>query len=293
VAPLNAQSQDNFKIPTPLVLPDSTGWLSTTSTSGSIDLSNPFFKSLGTNGRSCISCHLPTEAWTVTPQEIQLRFAVTAGTDPIFRPVDGSDCPSADTSTLQARYSAYGLLLKRGLIRISLPVLNNSEFSIIGIQDPYACAETTTSQPAMYRRPLPSTNLAFLSAVMWDGRETVKGQAISLDLTTQIADATTGHAQAMVAPTPEQLSQILSFETALFTAQARDNAAGDLTANGASGGPASLSTQLFYIGINDPLGLNPTGAPFNSSAFTLYDAWASLSGSGFRTAARRSMYFSS
>lgn len=289
VAPLNAQSQDNFKIPTPLVLPDSTGWLSTTSTSGSIDLSNPFFKSLGTNGRSCISCHLPTEAWTVTPQEIQLRFAVTAGTDPIFRPVDGSDCPSADTSTLQARYSAYGLLLKRGLIRISLPVLNNSEFSIIGIQDPYACAETTTSQPAMYRRPLPSTNLAFLSAVMWDGRETVKGQAISLDLTTQIADATTGHAQAMVAPTPEQLSQILSFETALFTAQARDNAAGDLTANGASGGPASLSTQLFYIGINDPLGLNPTGAPFNSSAFTLYDAWASLSGSGFRTAARRSI----
>jgi cytochrome c peroxidase len=200
LVPLNAQSQDNFKIPTPLVLPDSTGWLSTISTTGSIDLSNPFFKSLGTNGRSCASCHLPTEAWTITPQEVQLRFAITAGMDPIFRPNDGAICPSADLSSLQARYSAYQLLRKKGLIRISLPILNNSEFSIIGIEDPYACPETTSSQPAMFRRPLPSTNLAFLSTVMWDGRETVKGQLINLDLTTQISDATTGHAQAMVAP---------------------------------------------------------------------------------------------
>ena len=112
--PRNAQSQDNFKIPTPLVLPDSSGWLSTISTTGSIDLSNPFFKSLGTNGRSCASCHLPTEAWTITPQEVQLRFAITAGTDPIFRPNDGAVCPSADLSSLQERYSAYGLLLKKG-----------------------------------------------------------------------------------------------------------------------------------------------------------------------------------
>ncbi|MDP9160182.1 MAG: hypothetical protein M3O09_08125, partial [Acidobacteriota bacterium] len=242
---LEAQSPTNFKIPTPLWLPDSTGWLSTVSTTGSIDLANPFFKSLGTNGRSCASCHLPTEAWTITPQEVQLRFAATAGTDPIFRPVDGAVCPSADTSTVQARYSAYQLLLSKGLIRISLPVPTNSEFSIVGIQDPYACTETTISQPAMYRRPLPSTNLKFLSTVMWDGRENVQGQAITQDLITQATDATMGHAQATVGPTADQLSQIVSFETALFTAQARDKAAGDLSAKGASGGPALLTTQPF------------------------------------------------
>lgn len=258
---LDAQSPSNFKIPTPLVLPDSTGWLSTVSTSGSIDLSNPFFKSLGTNGRSCATCHVPTEAWTITPREVQLRFAATAGSDPIFRPVDGAVCPSADTSTLQARYAAYQLLLSKGLIRVSLAVPANAEFSIVGIQDPYSCTETTTSQIAMYRRPLPSTNLAFLSTVMWDGRENVKGQAITEDLITQAADATTGHAQASVAPTPDQLSQIVSLETALFTAQAKDNAAGNLTGKGASGGPALLTTQPFYIGINDPLGFNPTGHP--------------------------------
>lgn len=286
--PLEAQSP-SFKIPTPLVLPDSTGWLSTSSTTGSIDLSNPFFKSIGANGRSCASCHLPTEAWTITPKEVQLRFAVTAGTDPIFRPVDGAVCPSADTSTLQSRYAAYQLLLNKGLIRISLAVPNNAEFSITGIQDPYACAETTSSQPAMYRRPLPSTNLVFLSTVMWDGRENVSGQAITQDLITQAADATTGHAQATVAPSPDQLAQILSFETALFTAQVRDNAAGNLTAKGALGGPVALSTQPFYIGINDPLGLNPNGTAFNPSAFNIYDAWSTLSGSDARTAARQSV----
>ncbi len=287
---LEAQSPTNFKIPTPLWLPDSTGWLSTVSTTGSIDLANPFFKSLGTNGRSCASCHLPTEAWTITPQEVQLRFAATAGTDPIFRPVDGAVCPSADTSTVQARYSAYQLLLSKGLIRISLPVPTNSEFSIVGIQDPYACTETTISQPAMYRRPLPSTNLKFLSTVMWDGRENVQGQAITQDLITQATDATMGHAQATVGPTADQLSQIVSFETALFTAQARDKAAGDLSAKGASGGPALLTTQPFYIGINDPLGFNPTGTPpFNPVAFTVYDAWNNLTGADAQTAARQSV----
>jgi len=33
------------------------------------DPSNPFFQSLGTNGRSCDSCHVPEAAMTVTPEE--------------------------------------------------------------------------------------------------------------------------------------------------------------------------------------------------------------------------------
>ena len=42
----------------------------------------------------------------------------------------------------------------------------------------------------------------------------------------------------------------------------------------------ALSQQLatFFIGINDPLGNNPTGAPFTSNIFNLYDAWSSLTG---------------
>ena len=54
---------------------------------------------------------------------------------------------------------------------MSLPVPANAEFSIIAINDPYQCPETTATQPALYRRPLPSTNLKFLNGIMWDGRE--------------------------------------------------------------------------------------------------------------------------
>jgi hypothetical protein len=34
-------------------------------------------------------------------------------------------------------------------------------------------------------------------------------------------------------------------------------------------GPVNLSTQNFYIGINDSLGGDPTGADFNPNVFTL------------------------
>src|SRR5258707_11210642 len=44
-----------------------------------LDLSNPFFQSLGTNGRSCASCHVASSAWTITPAELKSRFRSTDG----------------------------------------------------------------------------------------------------------------------------------------------------------------------------------------------------------------------
>jgi hypothetical protein len=143
----------------------------------------------------------------------------------------------------------------------------------------------------MYRRPLPATNLNFLSAVMWDGRETIKNTSGTIDLnaslTHQAMDATLGHAQASQQPTGKQLSDIVAFETALYTAQAQDENAGSLTANGAYGGAVNLSKQGFYIGINDPLGGNPTGTPFDPNALTLYSGWTSLKSQPNRQAVAR------
>jgi cytochrome c peroxidase len=130
----------------------------------------------------------------------------------------------------------------------------------------------------MYRRPLPSTNLGFLATVMWDGRETFAAQAISADLAHQSIDATLGHAQAAAPPTTEQVSQIVAFESALYTAQTYDWKAGDLTSQGATGGPKNLSAQPFYLGINDVLGADPTGAPFNPLVFSAYDGWTNSTG---------------
>ena len=67
-----------------------------------------------------------------------------------------------------------------GLIRIGIQLppnqfsANPPQFTITAVQDPYGCAITTDqgqTTVSIYRRPLPTTNLGFLSAVMFDGRE--------------------------------------------------------------------------------------------------------------------------
>ena len=258
-----------------LTFDDPTGRITTLSVNGTVvDPTNPFFEDLGTNGRRCSTCHRPEDAMTVTPTHLQERFAATRGTDPIFRPNDGSNCEGADPQTADERRAAYSLLLSKGLIRIGIDVPDNAEFFVESVDDPYQCG-ASLSAVSMYRRPLPATNLRFLSALMWDGRESSPTTTILEDLAHQANSATRGHAMAALDLTAGQTQQIVDFETALFTAQSRDNHAGNLHARHANGGPAALSRQAFYIGINDPVGLNPTGAPFDPSAFTLFDAWVS------------------
>ena len=46
----------------------------TVSSTGKIDRSSPFFTSIGTNGRTCESCHQAAEGWSVTPKGIRDRF---------------------------------------------------------------------------------------------------------------------------------------------------------------------------------------------------------------------------
>lgn len=254
-----------------------TGAVQTISTAGRIDFRNPFFQDLGSNGRTCFTCHRPENAWTITPSSVRERFEASHGLDPIFRPNDGANSPFADVSTVEARRSAYSMLLGKGLIRVGLPIPANAEFSLIAVDDPYGFA--SSRELSLFRRPPPTTNLTFLSTVMWDGRETFPGKSIHFDLADQSNGATTGHAQATAALTSAQEEEIVAFETSLFTAQVYDVAAGDLRAAGAKGGPRILSKQEFYLGINDPLGLNPTGEPFTPVVFTNFAAWANLKSS--------------
>lgn len=270
---------------------DGSGLVETRNATGGIDIAGPFFQSLGSNNRTCATCHQPGDGWTVTPGHIQARFQSTQGKDPIFRPVDGADCPSADVSTVQARQSAYSMLLQKGLIRVSLPVPETADFSVIGVNDPHNCPETTPYQLALFRRPLPATNLSFLTTVMWDGRESFPGNTLVENIRHQALDATLGHAQATQTPTDAQLQGIVDFEIANFTAQSFASSGGNLSTRGGNGGPAALTTQKFYVGINDPLGGDPTGAAFNSNVFNIYDEWGSgtWGGADAATEARKSI----
>jgi len=276
---------------------DPSGIVKTFTTAGFIDESNPFFQDLGSNGRRCVTCHQASDAWSVTPPHIQERFENTRGTDPIFRPVDGATCPTDDVSTVAARRQAYQLLLTKGLIRIGISPRVGADFIVTNVDNPYGCNDTNTL--SMYRRPLPSTNLGFLSTVMFDGREfPVVGEPkpfteaeINAALHQQSVDATRGHAQAVTDPTPAQQDQIVAFETALFTAQSFDDEAGPLHVDGATGGPVALSQQNFFLGINDPLGNNPNNVPFTPAIFSLYQNWLNIPDREFdeHTAARRAI----
>jgi cytochrome c peroxidase len=213
-----------------LTFEDQTGRITTLSVNGAvIDPTNPFFEDLGTNGRRCSTCHRPEDAMTVTPAHLRERFAATGGTDPIFRPNDGSNCEGADPDAVGERRATYSLLLSKGLIRIGIDVPDNAEFFVESVDDLYQCG-ASLSDVSMYRRPLPATNLRFLSAVMWDGRESSPTTTILQDLAHQANDATRGHAMAALDLTAEQTQRIVDFETALFTGQSRDNQAGNLHA---------------------------------------------------------------
>lgn len=262
---------------------DFTGFSGTYSNTGSVDLSGPFFQSLGTNGRTCATCHEPSDAFGLSAIDAQLRYAFTRGKDPLFAQVDGSTCPTGPINN--------SLVVNNGLIRIGLTVPPNTtdsspaQYTITAVQDPYGCALTTDSQgvqtASVYRRPLPTTNLGFLSAVMFDGRESLSyplnsgttfAANLNTDLTQQATDATLTHAQATQPPTATQLSQIVGFELGLNSAQLSDFFAGSLS-KGANGGAQYLATQNYYPGINDSLGGDPEGNPFNPNVFTLYSSF--------------------
>jgi hypothetical protein len=278
-----AQQRDKI-VPNLAGFPDSDGVLRTFNANGNIDLTGPFFQSLGTNGRSCGTCHQPGDAMTVSASHVQARFDTSQGLDPIFRTNDGSNCDhDIDVSTVTGRSAAYSLLRTRGLIRIALGLPSTRDFEVVRVQNLYGCNETHVV--SMYRRPLPATNLRFLTTLMFDGREssTQTGttpitfanspNSLLADLAHQATDATLGHAQAASAPTAEQLSDIVTFEMGLSTTQAEGNGAGNLSAQGASGGPEALTQIPFFVGINDPVGLNPVAANFTSRVFNLFDAW--------------------
>jgi hypothetical protein len=282
------------------LFPNPNGLSQTFSTSGGIDLSNPFFQSLGSNGRSCATCHQPSDGMSISAASVQQRFDQTSGLDSIFRTVDGSNCDQGiDVSTVAGRSAAYSLLRTRGLIRIAIAVPPNADYQVVDVSNPYGCDNRQTI--SMYRRPLPATNLRFLSTVMFDGRESSPATGTTRilfsnyptsllnDLAHQSVDATTGHAQGDgTRPTPDEQRQIVDFETALFTAQAVAKGVGRLDARGTLGGPLALIRQPFFISINSsvhflllqfepPGGLvKPGDGQFSPAIFNLFDAWTAF-----------------
>lgn len=230
------------------------GRSATFSTQGGINLASEFFQAQGTNGRSCLTCHTPQEAWSINPGTIKLLFEKTGGTHPIFNALDANN-PDLDLSTPEARRAAYSMLLTRGVFRRGGAPRAGAEWELIGVDDPHGFANL--NRLVHWRRVMPTINFAVGSAtVNWDGGNSI-GTDQHAGLVNQAARNITGAQQGPPAP-PEVIADIVAFEESLSTAQLIVPGVGRLDADGARGGPEELSKILM-----------PTAGRFD-----LFDAWS-------------------
>src|SRR5258708_9589416 len=98
---------------------DPSGKLRLLNQSGEIQTKgHPFFTPLGSNGRSCITCHQPTSAMSLSVDLIRIRWAETEGKDPLFAAIDRSNCPNLP----QDKEESHPLLPDPALFPLALPL---------------------------------------------------------------------------------------------------------------------------------------------------------------------------
>ena len=280
-------------IPQLSTVPDASGQISTYEPGGAVTTlgssGNPFFQSLGSNGRTCFTCHQSANGWSVTPRSVQAVYANTKGRDPLFAPVDGSNCPNQGAAAPQpgAQFiAARSQLFNRGNFRIFLPAPASHDWvSVTVTKDPTGCElNPVYGLPAgvlsFYRRPLASANTNFdlpsgggaAFDIMWDAREP--------SLQNQFLDATMIHAQATpgeaAAVTATVAAQGASFQNGNFTAQSYDLLAGDLTGADGSGaqGGTTPESALTAAGVHAPKTPGIAGAALT---FDIYNTFTSAS----------------
>ncbi len=246
-------SEITESIPNNLPIRNAGGKAATFSTQGSVNLTGEFFQAQGTNGRSCASCHVPEEAWSITPATLQHMFDETDGTHPVFNLLDANN-PNMNVLTAEARLIAYSMLLTRGVFRRGGAPRANSEWELIAVEDPHGYANL--NRLVHWRRSMPTINFALGSATInWDGGNSVGADAHA-GLVNQATRNVTGGQQGQPA-TVEVINDIVAFEESLLTAQLIVPGVGRLDADGARGGPEPLSSMTKTAG-----------------RFDLFDAWA-------------------
>jgi cytochrome c peroxidase len=258
--------------------PNLAGVASTLHTSGTIDPNNPFFQQLGTNPRSCATCHSAQMGWTLNSATASKLLQDSQGLDPLFNLVDEGTRPDADISTFDARMATFKTLVaERALTRFTRTPSATAEFTLVAVSDPYGWSDTTRF--SNFRRPTPTANESKVSTAFWTS-------APATTILAQVQGTGVGasrlHLQRDPAnPLPAAVSaQIGDFTFGVIFAQSVDRNAGALDAAGARGGPAHLMAQQFYVGINDVNGGDPQGHPFNPKVFDIFDAWAAFANGG-------------
>ena len=263
-------------------------------TAGSLNTrGHPFFETIGSNGRACVTCHQPADAMSLSAATARDRWQATAGKDPLFAAYDGANCPTLP----QQERASHSLLLDRGLIRIERPwpvrQWNGKpvtpDFRIEVMRDPNGCNSGPDYGPAagkvsVYRRVRPVANMKYLLAVGFP-YDPKQGYALPRDpetgvvlsgnlmadgragtLKDQMIEASATHLEMLGSLSAAQVRQIEDFERRVYTAQQTSATGGALDSMGARGGPAKLRDS-------EPGALGSIGEPVWSE----YAAWDKIS----------------
>ena len=282
------------------------GRLGVLNANGPIDTkNNPFFETIGANGRACVTCHQPANAMSVSVDTIRARWKATQGKDPIFAAIDGSNNPTLP----QDRESSHSLLLNRGLFRIGLPWPPKNvtpDFDIEVVRDPTGVnrdpkwgLHSATPTVSVYRRPRMVANLKYVVAPDIGVFNVKLGVLLDTDPETAapvsmniMADARAGtlklqalsafhdHLEGSGALSTEQYQKILDFENQIYVAQVFDRRAGELTEPQGPGALGPHALQRESAGV-----LNSPAKP----VFLNWDAWSSKAASDERSAFRASV----
>jgi cytochrome c peroxidase len=147
-----------------------------------------------TNGRSCATCHVLSEATTLLPDSVAARLEQNPQ-DPLFQALDADD-PDAEVLTFEH--------LKKGLVRVTLPLPDNMD--LIDLDGNVITPEDRT---LFVWRGVPSVADVVLTApYQLDGR--------AATLEEQAQGAISSHSEGPIVPN-RQLERIGDFEQAVFS----------------------------------------------------------------------------
>lgn len=148
----------------------------------------------GTNGRSCASCHVPKDNFTLTPAHATALYA-TNPKDPLFAAIDADD-PNAKVLTFDH--------LKKGLIRVWLTLPKKMD-----VIDDAGKVITPADRKIWVWRAVPSiADVALTAPYQLDGRETA--------LNTQAQGAVTSHSEGGTISAGD-LEKIAAYERSVFS----------------------------------------------------------------------------
>ena len=193
-------------------------------------------KGLGSNGRACADCHMPSENFQLSPAAAKARFDALQeqrqnnknADDPLFRPVDADDFRVNGPNATD-----FSNLVENGLIRVTMPLPLN-----VRLVDPTTNAVTDETSVDLWRAVMPLANIAITGpdgvAPIWppgapripimdqDPNGPNRQGGYQHDgrfgtLQEQARGALIAHAQVSVEPPQRMLDDLAAFQSTLFS----------------------------------------------------------------------------